>query len=249
MNKEIATLISTVTAGDFLSFKQELSGQHQTLTGCGVDYTQGEVSALKIYHKVFCKDFSSISFFTDWFLRDLSIGGDSIDRALRRSSRKLLTSKGGLGGINFAVKIPRFGKSKKAIYIKQRGGAVRVLNFDRGIINSVKYKYLFNRFLIKLFCRYFNLNLPENPHGIEYSRRGRQMNCSIYPNYKLNEGKLIDFLSNMYINLKKHDAWSIEDDITSSFQEIMPELMPITKGYCSEDSSRKIFLGIKSDIS
>lgn len=248
MNKELASLFATDTAGDFLSFRAELKRNYNTLTGCGVDYSKGEVEALKIYHKVFSKDFIGIELFTNWFFSDLTTGYNSIEEALKKSSRKLLTSKGGLGGINFAVKIPRFGRPKKAIYVKQRGGAVKVLNFEKGIISSFKYKYIFNKFLIKLICKYFKLNIPDNPHGIEYSRREGITNCSVYPNYKLKNGELLNFLSQIYEELSAHDPWEIEGDITASLEEIMPRLIPITKGYKSTNYSRKIFLGIKDDI-
>lgn len=248
MNKELSSLFARGVAADFLSFREGLKQNYKTLTGCGVDYSKGEVEALKIYHKVFSKDLIGIEFFTDWFFKDLATGHSSIENALRKSSKKLLTSKGGLGGINFAVKIPRFGKPKKAIYIKQRGGAVKVLNFDKGIISSLKYKYIFNKFLIKLVCRHFKLNVPDNPHGIEYSVRKKAVNCSVYPNYKLKDGDLLNFLTGVYKHLSSQNPWEIEEEIVSSFGEIMPQLVPITKGYCSRDSFRKIFLGIKEDI-
>ena len=74
------------------------------------------------------------------------------------------------------------------------------------------------------------------------------MNCSVYTNYKLKNDSLINFLGEIYSNLSVHDPWAIESQIISDFQEIMPSLMPVTKGYSSGDKYRKIFLGNWEDI-
>ena len=175
-------------------------------------------------------------------------GNELFKNTLSNASKYLLTSRGGLGGVNFAIKAPLYSKTSRAFYVKQREGGAKVINFKKGITSEVNYNYLFNRILIKLLTWRYNLKLPQTRHGIEYSIRKGRLFTSIYPNYKFQNESLLSFLQNLYSEISVHDPWPIENQIINTIGSLFPPNIPITKGFVSGGGSRKIFFGLTEDI-
>jgi len=248
VKSNLLTLFQNEELQYFLGSRDRLKESSTCLTGWGVDYNKSEVTSLKVYHKIFDKDLRNISFFTRWFFKDFIHGRDVLNSSIHNASKSLLTSKGGLGGINFAIKVPFYSKPTKAFYIKQKKGEVKVINFKKGPLEQRKYNYLFNKILIKLLAWRYDLNLPDTQHGIEYSIREGKLFASVYPNYKLQKDSLFSFLQDIYWQLSQHDPWPIENEIVKAIASMFPPNIPITKGYISGDNERKIFFGAIEDV-
>ena len=241
VESSLSQLFQTPDVQDFLGLGDSLRKVSQCLTGWGVDYNKNKITALKVYYKVFERDLLDISFFTGWFFRDFIQGNQSFSNVLSNASESLLTSRGGLGGVNFAMKAPLHAKPSRAFYIKQKDGSVKVVSLQRGVKSEVSYNYLFNRILIRLLCWRHDLILPRSRHGIEYSIRNKRLFTTVYPNYKLQKGPLIEFFNDLYAEISRQDEWEIEGYIFDAITRLFPPSTPVTKGYVSGNDSRKIF--------
>ncbi len=244
----LSTLFQNQEVQHFLRLREGLKESSLCLTGCGVDYGRNQITSLKVYHKIFEKDLTRISFFTRWFFKDFIQGHNLFRNILGNASKRLLTSRGGLGGVNFAIKAPLYSKTSRAFYIKQKKGRVKVINFNKGVTGEADYNYIFNRLLIKLLTWKYDLKLPQTRHGIEYSIRNGSLFASIYPNYKLQNEPLFNFLENLYSEISIYDPWPIENQIINTIGGLFPPNTPVTKGYVSGGGSRKIFFGLTEDM-
>ncbi|MAG59325.1 hypothetical protein CMO96_00860, partial [Candidatus Woesebacteria bacterium] len=185
--------------------------------------------------------------FVPWFFNEEHFKGgrELYEDSLRTKSKDINSSLGGLGGINFALKLSKRKPTTYSFYIKQRKNQAEVYNFNDEEVTERTYRYVFNKYLIRLLTRYYNVKIPRTEHGIEYSVRNNKLFCTIYPDYRLKDLPLPSFFSRLYAEVSNYNTWEIEEEILS---EINEKYIPVTKGFCSGDSLRKIFFGRKEDL-
>ena len=53
------------------------------------------------------------------------------------------------------------------------------------------------------------------------------------------------FLEGLYSDIARQNEWGIESEIVCA---VSKKYAPITKGFCSHDSMRKLFFGAKADL-
>lgn len=217
---------------------------HRCLDGVGINYTRDKIISIKGY----CKILDEFPKFSDRFLRDFtsrSIYKSALLNLCSNSSPCLGNRNTGLAGVNLGLKLNIESQAiTKSAYVKTRPKKVSVISLSDDQVRADSYSYIFSRPLIFFLNKFFQLHIPKNPHGIEFSRRQSGTFATVYPTFpsKTREKVAAKYLT-LFNNLHACDPWRIECGLLRVISDEFPNWSPITKGYESGGGSRKIYLG------
>ena len=245
--KIISETFRTQEFKSFTESSERFKIVHRCLDGVGINYNKNKILSVKAY----CKILDSMPKFSNDFLRtfckeeefklallSLSAGG----------SNCMLNRETGLAGINIGIKRnPETEEIIRSVYVKTDPKVSYVLNYDGKELKKQKYSYIFNGTLKKLTNAWFKFGIPRNNHALEFSKRKNSSFATVYPvsPRKRNQrpSKMHEQYHNLFLDLNKKDEWEIEKEILATCRNNFPSWTPITKGYESSKSSRKIYLG------
>jgi hypothetical protein len=221
----------------FANFSPQLKKEYRTLDGYAFDFDCDNINSVKLYYKIYTKNFKVESEFLNWFLKE-----SNLENYVLNNSNSLGK---GLTGINFSIKYKiKSNKIIKSVYIKRNNTSSTVFHFNEKNIWSSTYFYIYNTFLIKCINKIFNLNMPIHNEAIELSIRDKIIHASIFPRVDRSDPNLtkaknycLKLMPKLLLKNPLHaenTALSIHSNTkNSSF---------ITKGYTSNEL-QKIYFG------
>tara|TARA_Y100000590_G_scaffold143436_2_gene164756 strand:+ start:37796 stop:38581 length:786 start_codon:yes stop_codon:yes gene_type:complete len=229
---------------EFGDYCRQFKIVHRCLDGVGINYTRDKIISIKGY----CKILDEFPKFSDRFLRGFTSSSrykSALLNLCSNSSACLGNRDTGLAGVNLGLKFNIESQViTKSAYIKTCPKKVNVISFAGDQVSEDRYSYIFSRPLIFFLNKFFQLHIPKNPHGIEFSRRKAGTFATVYPIFpsKTREKIAIKYLT-LFNSLQSVDPWKIEHNLLRVISGEFPNWSPITKGYESGGDSRKIYLG------
>ena len=213
----------------FCEFSKQLKLKYKLFDLFGIDYSKQKILSIKLYQKFYTTNNLEQEEFFKWFCfgNNLKINQQEIHNK-------------SLQGLNFAIKINLLSSSiKKTIYFSNGKNSSKVINFNDSSCTELLYRYFYNPPLIRLLNFYFQLNMPSHKEGIEFSKRGSQAHCSIFPKFNHNNMTL-DKSKKYCSELKKH----IKPEWPSFIKSFEGEDSSfITQGYTSNNKFDKTYFG------
>lgn len=220
----------------FADFSGQLKQQYRTLDGYAFDFDCHHINSVKLYYKIYTKNFKSNDNFLKWFLED-----NDFKNYISNNCNSL--SKG-LTGINFSIKYKiKCNKVIRSVYIKRNNTTSTVIHFDEKNIWSSTYLYVYNTFLIKCINKIFKLNMPMHNEAIELSIRDKIVHASIFPKADRSDPDLTQAKNYCLKLMPKLLKNSLQPEKTAlSIHSNTKNSSFITKGYTS-NRLQKIYFG------
>lgn len=214
----------------FCDFSKDLKSKHKVLDGFGLDYSKKEINSIKLYTKIYSRKLPAQEDFFKYFFREQDFIINKTD--IHNQS---------IQGINLSIKLNLNSlKLQKAIYLPHGKNSSKVITLNKDRHTELKYRYFYNPSIINLINFYFKLNMPKHKEGIEFSKRGRQAHCSIFPKFNHNNMTLKE--SKNYCNKLKKTIKPELPDFIKEFET--KECSFITQGYTSNNTISKTYFGL-----